>query len=290
MLSNLARTHRLRLSLAATGVVALGLAACVFGYRGQVDFGDEVSLVDIDTVQLVLPPTELVLSGEASRTFADWQGTWVTLGGSSNDALDGARRAALVWETWERVGRLSAELPLDIQNITALDHLDVQSASYLAHEIVGAGDVYVSGIEAYISVTLDGGDVQVLGGTEQVHVSTARGDVEIKTAASVAVESGLGRVTVSADAGRDIEITTYGQVRVELADASSLDIDIADAGQIVVDLDSATHVGRGSYRRAVGSASNVLRVRSGGALVELAMLPMAMDPDPGTETGTGTGG
>ena len=75
MRRNLSRSH---LWLGAAGIVLLGAAGCVFGYRGQIDFADEVGLSGIDTVQLYLPPTELVLAGEASRTFADWQGTWVS--------------------------------------------------------------------------------------------------------------------------------------------------------------------------------------------------------------------
>lgn len=257
---------------AGVTALALALGACVFGFRGEVDFGGEASLFGLDTVQIHTTPTELVLTGDAARTFIDWQGTWITLGGSSNDALAGARRAELRWESWGQLGRLAPRLPVDIRDITSLEHLDVQSASYLAHEVVGTGDVFVSGIDAYVSVNLDGGDVDILGGVEQLQVSTTRGDVTLTTSAAADVYSGLGAVTVRTEVARDIDIETTGPVLVELTDVTNLDIDIEGAGQIVVELDTAAHVGAGEYRRAVGSAANTLKIRPNGGRVTLNML------------------
>lgn len=267
--------------LAALASLALGLGACVFGFRGELDFANEASLSGLETVQLQLPPTQLVVIGEAARTYVDWEGTWVSLGGSGPDALDTAREAELAWESWDAVGRLSARLPVETRDITTLDHLDVESASYLAHEISGAGDVFVSGIDAYVSVELDGGNVEILGGTEQLRVWTARGDVDLSTAASVDVYSGAGRVHVAAEAGRDIVIDTFGSVELELADVANLDLDIQGAGVLVITLDSATHVGSGDYRRAIGVASDTVQIRSHGGRVELAMLASAApEPEP----------
>lgn len=271
---SLSRAASVMAALLPCAVLGAALGACVFGFRGEVEFADEASLVGLETVQLQLPATELVVTGDSARTFIDWQGTWVTLGGSANDALASARKAELSWETWEQVGRLSAALPLEVRDITSLDHLDVQTASYLAHEIVGTGDVFVSGVDAYVSVELDGGSVQILGGTEQLRVTTVRGDVLLSTSAAVDVYSGFGTVTVDAEAARDIEIDTAGSVFVKLAEVSNIDIDIDGAGEIVVELDTAAHVGAGSYRRAIGSATNKLYIRSGGGRVELAMLDL----------------
>ncbi|KIG14789.1 hypothetical protein DB30_06375 [Enhygromyxa salina] len=241
------------------------------------EFADEANLVGLDTVQLQLPATELVVTGEGARTFLDWQGSWVSLGGTGNDAVTSARKASLIWETWGAVGRLSAELPVEIRDITSLDHLDVQTAGYMAHEIIGTGDVFVSGIDAYVSVDLDGGSVEILGGTEQLRISTARGDVQLSTSAAVNVYSGIGTVTVNAEAGRDLIIDTVGTVTVNLADVDDLDLDIEGAGEIVVQLDTAKHVGAGSYRRAIGAATHTVQIRSGGGGVELGMLVL---PEP----------
>ena len=264
----------------AVPVAALVLGACVFGFRGEVEFADEASLAGVETVQLQLPPTQLVVTGDSARTFIDWQGSWVSIGGSGGDALASARKAELSWESWEQVGRLSATLPVEVRDITVLDYLDVQTASDVAHEIVGTGEVFVSGINAYISVELDGGSVEILGGTEQLRIVTARGDVTLSTAATVNVDSGLGTVTVNAEASRDIDIRTTGSVFIKLAEVSNIDIDIAEAGEILVDLDTAAHVGAGSYRRAIGSASSLVKVRSGGGRVELATLAVAEPADP----------
>lgn len=252
---------------------SLGIGACVFGFRGESDFAGEASLAELDTVTLELPPTELVLAGDAARNYIDWQGTWVSVGGSSADALAAARVPELRWESFNGVGRLAALVDVSLRDLTSLEHLDVQSASYLAHEIVGTGDVFVTGIDAYVSVTLDGGNVEILGGVEQLHVSTARGDIDLTTSAAVDAYSAAGRVTVRAEAPRDIEIETTGRVRVELADASNLDIDIDGAGRVDVQLDGVAHIGAGTYRRVIGAGSHVLHIRSNGGQVGVVMLP-----------------
>jgi hypothetical protein len=255
-------------------MVVLGcVGACVLGFRGEADFAGEASLAEIDTVMLDLPPTELVLAGDAARSYIDWQGTWVSIGGSSADALAAARAPQLSWESFQTVGRLSALVGIELRDLTSLEHLDVQSASYLAHEIVGTGSVFVTGIDAYVSVTLDGGDVEILGGTEQLHVSTTRGNIDLTTSAAVDAYSGIGRVTVRAEVPRDIEIDTTGRVRVELADASNFDIDIEGAGLVVVELDDVAHIGPGSYRRVIGAGSHTLRIRSNGGAVDVVMAP-----------------
>lgn len=266
------RTHTSRRTAWAVGVTVLA-GACVFGFRGEADFAGEASLADVDTVLLELPATELVVAGEASRDFIDWQGTWVSVGGSSKDALAAASAPQLLWESFDGVGRLSASVDVSLRDLTSLDHLDVQSATYLAHEIVGTGNVFVTGIDAYVSVTLDGGDVEILGGVEQLHVNTARGDIDLTTSAAVDARSGAGRVTVRAEVPRDIEIETTGGVRVELAEASNLDIDIVGAGKVVVQLDTATHIGAGTYRRVIGLGDHRLRIRSNGGAVDVAALP-----------------
>jgi hypothetical protein len=261
--------------LLGTVVLLSGLSACVFGFRGEADFAGEASLAGLDTVTLELPPTELVLAGDATRNFIDWQGTWASIGGSSADALAAARIPDLRWESFQSVGRLSALVSLELRDLTSLEHLDVQSASYLAHEIIGSGSVFVTGIDAYVSVTLDGGDVEILGGVEQLHVSTARGDIDITTSAAVDAHSGVGRVTVRAEVPRDIEIDTVGRVRVELADASNFDLDIDGAGQVNVQLEGIAHIGTGTYRRVVGAGTHTLRVRSNGGSVDVVTLPQS---------------
>jgi len=265
------------------GCAALGLAACVFGFRGEIDFADEVTLDRVETVQLYLPTTNtLILTGQPDRTSMSWSGRWVTLGGSSDDSLRSARKASLVWETWETIGRLRPDLPLEIRDITLLEQLDVDSASNLAHEIVGTGDVFVSGIDAYLSIRLGGGNVQVDGGDDQLVVRTSRGNVDLATAAAVDVASGVGTIELVSEASADIVINANGPVYIELVEVDDLDIDIAAAGPIVVQLDTATHVGAGSYRRSLGEATRRLWVRSNGGRVELHMIdaPAAPDPDP----------
>lgn len=261
------------LGLGMLGLGMLGMGACVFGFRGESEFAGEASLNGLDTVTLELPPTELVLAGDAARNYIDWQGTWASVGGSSADAIAAAKAPDLRWESFQGVGRLSALVDVSLSDLTSLEHLDVQSASYLAHEIVGTGNVFVTGIDAYVSVMLEGGDVEIFGGIEQLHVSTSRGDIDLTTSAAVAAHSGSGSVTVRAEVPRDIEIDTTGRVAIQLADATNLDIDIAGAGHLEVHLDGIAHIGAGTYRRVLGTGSYKLHVRSNGGTVDLRMLP-----------------
>jgi hypothetical protein len=267
------RTPHTRHHAAWVAAFAALAGACVFGFRGEADFAGEASLDDVDTVTLELPATELVLAGEASRSYIDWKGTWVSVGGTSADALAAAKAPDLMWESLEGVGRLSANVDVSLRDLTSLEHLDVQSATYLAHEVIGTGNVFVTGIDAYVSVTLDGGDVEIFGGTELLHVHTARGDIDLTTSAAVDAYSGSGRVTTRAQVPRDIEIVTTGPVRVELADSTNFDIDIAGAGKVVVQLDTVTHIGSGSYRRTLGTGMYTLRVRPSGGSVDVVVLP-----------------
>lgn len=260
------------LRAAALACVGLGVAACVFGYRGEVEFVGEASLAGIDTVQLQLPATELMIRGEPGRGSITWEGRWITVGGSAEDALRGARTAAVVWESWESIGRLHAELPLEIRDLTSLDQLAIESSTAVAHEISGAGDVSISGIDAYVFVDLEGGDVSITGGVEQLRVRTGRGAVEIDTAAAVDVYSGVGSVRVISESNREILVDANGSVEVELAQFGNVEIDIAEAGQIIVLLGDIAHVGSGSYRRTIGSGTRELRIRANGGSVEVREL------------------
>ncbi|NVB42004.1 hypothetical protein G6O69_29530 [Pseudenhygromyxa sp. WMMC2535] len=258
-------------------------SACVFGYRGEQGFSDEASLSGVDTVRIEVPPTQLSLVGDPGRTFIDWRGSFSTLGGTPKDALAQAGGAQMVWETWERIARLSVDIPAELREITVLDELRIESASYLDHEIVGTGDVFVTSVDAFLSVTLEGGNVEVLGGAEQIVIDTGRGDVTLSTAAPVDVRSGEGRVDIESEANSDIIVETAGEVSIALSSSSSLDIEIADAGAILIDLDDVAHMGSGSFRRVTGTGAATVQVRAGGGRVDLSMLASI-----NTDTDTGS--
>ncbi|MFO7561592.1 MAG: hypothetical protein R6X02_03015 [Enhygromyxa sp.] len=260
------------LLLGTAALACLGVAACVFGFRGEVELVGEASLAGLETVQLHLPATELSIRGEPARSTIRWAGSFITLGGSSEDALRGARSADLVWDSWASIGRLWADLPVEIRDLTSLDDLEVESSAALAHEIIGAGKVSITGIDGFVSVDLEGGDVTITGGLEQLRVRTERGSVDLHTAAAVDLYSGIGSVHVASEANGEILIDASGSVLVELAQFGNLDLDIADAGQILVLLDDVAHVGAGSYRRAIGPATRELRIRAGGGPVEVREL------------------
>ncbi|EDM79094.1 hypothetical protein PPSIR1_10840 [Plesiocystis pacifica SIR-1] len=264
---------------------ALGLS-CVFGFRGQLGFADRQPLDGVETVQLHLPPTQLSIIGDGSRTDIDWSGIWSTLGGNSNSALANVERAELVWETFEGIGRLRAELPVDIRDMTVLDELEVESASYLAHEVRGAGDVFVSGVDAYLDIDLEGGSVEVLGGLDEVRVDTVRGNIEVTTGAAADLRTGAGSVTLRSELPAAITVDCAGTVLIELASDSNLALDVGEAGPIEVDLDNARHLGGGSYVRTLGQGSVPVHVRAGGGAVTVRMI---VEPEPETETETDTG-
>jgi|GEM_PF-3121201 len=251
--------------------LALAVSACVFGLRGQLNFSEGASLDDLQTVQIQLPATELTVIGDPSRSRADWSGSWSTLGGTAKSALEDAAKAELRWETWGHIGRLSAVLPIDIRDITKLDSLKFETSSSLAHEIEGAGDVFVTGIDAFVSIELIGGNVEVLGGLEQIRVETGIGNIRVSTGAGVDLRTKDGHTRVSSLAFAPVFVDSEGPVTIELEDAEDLDIDVRNAGQIILDLDTAAHIGEGSYLRTLGSGSRAIQIRAGGGDVVLRM-------------------
>ncbi len=261
--------------------------SCVFGYRGAVPFAGEGSLAGIDTVVIDLPATELELIGSPDALDVTWQGRFVALGAGPKGALASAERLDLDWETWERIGRLRATSPVDVESISELEQVHVGSASTLAHEIAGEGSVFVSGIDAFLAIDWISGSVEVLGGLEEIRVELGSGSVDLRTAAAVVVNSGGGPVDLELDDPRSTWVDADGPVDIAVASDVDLAIDIADAGVIVVDLDGAAHVGSGSFRRTLGDGSRILRVRAGGGRVDLRSLDAATDStDTSTDTGT----
>ncbi|MFV8756509.1 hypothetical protein ACNOYE_38680 [Nannocystaceae bacterium ST9] len=281
MLAMFAPRH-LRLALLAA--LATG---CVFGYRGAVPFAGEATLAGIDTVIIDLPPTELQLTGVADAIDVTWQGRFVALGASRKDALAQAERLDPSWESWERIGRLYADLPADLESISQLEQIRIESAATLAHEIHGEGSLFVSGIDAFLSIDMVSGSVEVYGGLDEIRVELGTGSVVLRTAARVEVESGGGPVELELDDPRATRVDCEGSVDIALAITDDLAIDIAEAGEIVVDLDEVAHLGKGSFQRNLGDASRPLRVRAGGGRVELRMLGADADTTDSTDSTTG---
>lgn len=267
-------------------LAAVLVGGCVFGYRGAVPFAAEATLAGIDTVVIDLPPTQMQLVGVPTALDVRWEGRFVALGASPKDALASAERLELSWESWERIGRLYADLPTDIEDISELEQVRIESAAYLAHEIHGEGSLFVSNIDAFLAIEFVSGRVEVLGGLDEIRVGLGEGAVVLRTAAAVVVHSGGGTVELELDDPRSTVVDADGLVDIALAFTDDLAIDIADAGQIIVDIDAAAHIGRGSYQRTLGDGSRPLRVRAGGGNVELRMLDSPDMTDTG-ETDTG---
>jgi hypothetical protein len=260
---------------------------CVFGYRGAVPFAAEATLVGIDTVVIDLPPTQMQLIGSPDALDVRWQGRFVTLGATPKDALRGAERLELAWERWERIGRLYADPPIELEEISELEQVQIESATTLAHEIHGEGTVFVTGIDAFMSFDWVSGRVEVLGGLDEIRVTIDEGAVVLETAARVVVDSGGGTVELQLDDPRSTIVDAAGPVEIAVASSDDLAIDISGAADIVVDLDAAAHVGKYSYQRTLGDGSRPLRVRAGGGRVDLRMLDDLdmMDTETGTDTG-----
>jgi hypothetical protein len=263
-------------------------SGCVFGYRGAVPFAGEATLAGIDTVVIDLPATELQLIGVPTALDVRWQGRFIALGATPKDALRSAERLELEWESWERIGRLYTDLPPDVEDISELEQVRIESATTLAHEIIGEGSVFVTGIDAFLSIELVSGRVEVLGGLDEIRVGLGEGAVVLRTAAAVVVDVDEGTVELELDDPRSTVVHNEGQVDIAIGISDDLAIDIADAGQIIVDIDAAAHIGKGSYQRTLGDGSRTMRVRAGGGNVELRMLDAPDETDTETETGTDT--
>ncbi len=254
-------------------VAALGLVACVLGFRGEATIFGDHDLVGVRTVEIDIPSTPLTINGcnaESATSCPErlrYTGRILATGGTARDARAHARQVALVFEREGPLAALRAETPLSIRGLidVELDAVELPSDRDLSVTTT-IGDVAVTGVAGYVAVDVGIGDVSVDGGDAGIAVIVDDGEVMLRARGHASVDSTRGDVTVHELAGiRDVEVLADdGEVGLRLTSAADTAFDIAAGGPIRITTDTVVVLTQRRYARAVGAASTRVRVKAGG--------------------------
>lgn len=261
------------LSLLALALAA-GTAACVVGFRAQAEFMGSESLAGVSTVQLRLPQTPMEVIGSPVVANMGYEGTWHATGGTAKEAERNATRAGLVFTAEEGVGRLQADIPLEVSNLVDLEMGEIRLPEAVDVEIeTSKGDVSVGGISGAVSIGIDVGDVSVTGGDGGVDVQTVIGSINLLTPGFADVETASGDVDVAQNGSpRDLYVLTEsGNASIRLASDANLDLTI-EAKDIRVRTDLIRTTTEGEFSRRTGNATNRVEIRAPGGVAEVFLV------------------
>jgi hypothetical protein len=250
------------------------LVGCALGFRGEAPFTGEHALEGTDSLRIDLPDTPLTVVAcaaddpETCPQSLRYDGAWLSVAGSRQDARDAAATPTLVFERDQiqagvegeqgAFATLRAEVPLSVDGTLDLEldmielpddrHLDLRT---------GLGDVDVRGTVASVLVDVGVGDVLVRGADDGLAVRTGLGNLDIVTPGHAELHTGQGNVIlVQSGAARDLRARTeLGTIKVTLASDADVDLEITTRGRITVRTPSIAVVGSGRFARRNGDAS-----------------------------------
>lgn len=251
---------------------AVLLGGCALGYRGEAAFTGEHALDGTHELRIDLPDTPLTVVACAADDAPTcpatlrYEGAWLSVAGSPQDARDAATTPTLVFEREEGgFATLRAAIPLAVDGTLDLElgtlalpddrHLDLRT---------GLGDVSVRGSEASVIVDVGVGDVEVRGADGGLAVRTGLGHLDVVTPGHADLTTGEGHVSLEQSGSpRDLRVRTeLGDIRVVLASDADVDLEIHTEGRITVRTASITTVGSGRFARRNGDGSIRIELRS----------------------------
>lgn len=240
------------------------LVGCALGYRGEAPFTGEHDLADTDSLRIQLPDTPLTVVAcaaddpETCPQSLRYDGAWLSVAGSRQDARDAAATPTLVFERDGMFATLRAEVPLSVDGTLDLElgtlalpddrHLDLRT---------GLGDVDVRGTVASVLVDVGVGDVLVRGADDGLAVRTGLGNIDVVSPGHAELHTGQGNIVLEqSGAARDLRARTeLGTIAVTLASDADVDLVITTQGRITVRTPSIAVVGSGRFERRNGDAS-----------------------------------
>lgn len=263
----------MRRALPLLTATALTLVACVFGWRGEADLTGEHDLVGIDAVRIELPSTPLSVNGcdvEAATGCPEllrYAGRVLSTGGSASDARANARTPTLVFERDGRLGRLQADVPLQVRGLVELEMTAMELPGDRDVDLhTDLGDVEVRGIRGAVTVQTGLGDVEIHGAAGGVAAVTGGGDIEVRGAGHVDLSTDTGHVLVVQDAARDVVVAAGGDVEIELWTAGDAELDLVGDGGVSIQTSAVTALADRSYRRTLGEGVILVQVRAAGRI------------------------
>jgi hypothetical protein len=254
------------------------LAGCALGYRGEAAFAGEHALEGTAEVRVELPDTPLTVVAcaaddpETCPESLRYEGTWLSVAGSRQDARDAAATPTLLFERDDGFATLRAEVPLAVDGTLDLElgTLELPDDRHLELR-TGLGDVDVRGTVASVVIDVGVGDVLVRGADGGLAVRTGLGDVDVVTPGHAEIHTGQGHATVEQSGDpRDLRVRTeLGDITVTLASDADVDLEIRTRGRITVRTASITVVGSGRIARRNGDGSIRIELESSTGDVEV---------------------
>lgn len=243
---------------------ALVLCGCALGFRGEAAFVGEHDLAGTDELRIELPDTPLTVVAcaadvpETCPPSLHYDGTWVSIAGSRQDARQSAATPTMVFERDEGFATLRAEVPLHVDGLVDLELGPLSLPDDRDLDLrTGVGDVSVRGTEASVVIDVDVGDVEVRGADGGLAVRTGLGDLDVITPGHAELQTGGGDVLAEqSGASRDLRVRTDGgSITVTLASDADIDLEIQTAGRITVRTPSITVLTSGTLQRRNGNGS-----------------------------------
>lgn len=237
--------------------LALTLAACVFGYRGEAEVTATYPLSGVDSVRIDLGASPLLVTGDPMATGLELTGTWTSVGGNPKTARESSTTPDLVWSRDGRFAELRAHVPLALRGQVDFEADEIRSPPDRDLELVTSlGDVHVHGVAGNLSVDVGVGHIEIDGGQDGIAAVTGTGDLYIVSSGNIDARTGDGGASVVQDGqgGNDVIVTARGDIEVVLRADANLDLRL-HGREIRVQTRTVSTVQGGSFERSVGSGN-----------------------------------
>ena len=246
-----------RRTVSLVALMALGLGACVFGFRGAVAVTASYPLTGVDAVHIDLGATPLTILGDEMAPGLELEGVWRSVGGSAAVAKEQAGGPAIAWTIDQGFGELRAIVPLKLVGQVDLEVDEIRLPPDRDLDLVtDLGDVYVFAVAGNLAVDVGVGHVDIDGGAGGVAVRTGEGDLDVRSTGNMDLHTGRGHARVQQDGagGNDIVVRARGDIEVVLRSDANLDLQLSGR-EIRVHTGAVSTVTRRSFTRQVGGGS-----------------------------------
>jgi len=264
--------------LARSLAPVLALAACVFGYRGEASVTATYPLAGVDSVRIDLGASPLTVVGDPMAPGLELEGTWRSVGGSSQTARDNAAEPDLVWAEDGQFAELRADIPLDLRGQVDFEADEIRLPPDRDLELVtDLGDVDVIGVDGNLLVDVGAGHITIDGGRDGVGARTGAGFLDIRSAGNIDATTGNGgaRIVQDGAGGNDVVVSARGSIDLVLRSDQNLDLRLRGR-DIRVQTRTVSTVRSGSFERTLGSGNVKIWLDAGlgDVRVELVEQPM----------------